>query len=139
MGAISERNVGSTISGVQQRPHSLDTEDEGIEMKIIEPRRQFIARATVDIAQTPVDTTIKFPICEHNGKQDKSKISVSAEVTGTLPFQTYNSPKCVIGGSGNSTNNNQGKGISSLCSMMPASWQIQNNAIGKIFVLIIQK
>ncbi|XP_035719544.1 uncharacterized protein DDB_G0287625-like isoform X3 [Vespa mandarinia] len=129
VGAISERNVGSTISGVQQRPHSLDTEDEGIEMKIIEPRRQFIARATVDIAQTPVDTTIKFPICEHNGKQDKSKISVSAEVTGALPFQTYNSAKCVIGGSGNSTNNSQGKGISSLCSMMPASWQIQNNAI----------
>ncbi|XP_043670748.1 uncharacterized protein LOC122630372 isoform X1 [Vespula pensylvanica] len=129
VGAISERNVGSTISGVQQRPHPLDTEDEGIEMKIIEPRRQFIARATVDIAQTPVDTTIKFPICEHNGKQDKSKISVSAEVTGALPFQTYNSAKCVIGGSGNNTNNSQGKGISSLCSMMPASWQIQNNAI----------
>ncbi|KAI4479883.1 hypothetical protein M0804_010622 [Polistes exclamans] len=129
VGALSERNVGSTTSGVQQRPHSLDAEDEGIEMKIIEPRRQFIARATVDIAQTPVDTTIKFPICDHNSKQDKSKISVSAEVTGAFPFQTYNSAKCVIGGSGNSTNNNQGKGISSLCSMMPASWQIQNNAL----------
>lgn len=130
VGAISERNVGSTVSGIQQRPHSLDTEDEGTEMKIIEPRRQFIARATVDIAQTPVENTIKFPICEHNSKQDKSKISVyGTEVTSVLPFQTYTSAKCLLGGTGNSTNSSQGKGITSLCSMMPASWQIQNNAL----------
>ncbi|CAL7944428.1 unnamed protein product [Xylocopa violacea] len=128
VGTISERNVGSTISGVQ-RPHSLDTEDdEGIEMKIIEPRRsQFISRTTFDIAQTPVDTTIDFSLREHSGKQDKSKISVNGtEVTGALSFQTFNSVKCGISGTANSSSTSQGKVVPSLCSMMSASLQTQN-------------
>ncbi|XP_068988065.1 serine-rich adhesin for platelets-like isoform X3 [Bombus flavifrons] len=128
VGTISERNVGSTISGVQ-RPHSLDTEDdEGIEMKIIEPRRpQYISRTPFDIAQTPVDTTIDFSLREHSGKQDKSKISVNGtEVTGALSFQTFNSVKCGIGGTANSSSASQGKVIPSLCSMMSASLQTQN-------------
>ncbi|KAI4487746.1 hypothetical protein M0802_011851 [Mischocyttarus mexicanus] len=129
VGALSERNVGSTTSGVQQRPHSLDTEDEGIEMKIIEPRKQFIARATVDIAQTPVDTTIKFPICDHNGKQDKSKISASAELTDAFPFPTYNCAKCLIDGSGNSTNNNIEIETPNLYSVMQVPWKVKNNTI----------
>ncbi|XP_061935273.1 probable serine/threonine-protein kinase DDB_G0282963 isoform X4 [Apis cerana] len=130
VGTISDRNVGSTLSGVQ-RPHALDTEDdEGIEMKIIEPRRpQYIPRTTFDIAQTPVDTTIDFSLREHSGKQDKSKISVNGtEVTGSLSFQTFNSVKCGIGG--NSSNTSQGKVIPSLCSMMSASLQTQNITMG---------
>ncbi|XP_043584967.1 dentin sialophosphoprotein isoform X2 [Bombus pyrosoma] len=132
VGTISERNVGSTISGVQ-RPHSLDTEDdEGIEMKIIEPRRpQYISRTPFDIAQTPVDTTIDFSLREHSGKQDKSKISVNGtEVTGALSFQTFNSVKCGIGGTANSSSASQGKVIPSLCSMMSASLQTQNITMG---------
>ncbi|XP_034183705.2 twenty-four isoform X1 [Osmia lignaria lignaria] len=128
VGSISERNVGSTISGVQ-RPHSLDTEDdEGTEMKIIEPRRsQYISRPTFDIAQTPVDTTIDFSFREHSGKQDKSKISVNGiEVTGALSIQTFNSVKCGIGGTANSSSTSQGKVVPSLCSMMSASLQTQN-------------
>ncbi|XP_043515329.1 uncharacterized protein DDB_G0287625-like isoform X1 [Frieseomelitta varia] len=128
VGTISERNVGSAISGVQ-RPHSLDTEDdEGIEMKIIEPHRpQYISRTPFDIAQTPVDTTIDFSLREHSGKQDKSKISVNGtEVTGALSFQTFNSVKCGISGTPNSSSTSQGKVIPSLCSMMSASLQTQN-------------
>ncbi|XP_033322880.2 twenty-four isoform X1 [Megalopta genalis] len=131
VGTISERNVGSTISGVQ-RPHSLDTEiDDGIEMKIIEPRRpQYISRTTFDIAQTPVDTTIDFSLREHSGKQDKSKISVNGtEVTGALSFQTFNTVKCGIGGTSNSSTASQGKVpslVPSLCSVMSASLQTQN-------------
>ncbi|XP_032691335.1 uncharacterized protein DDB_G0284459-like isoform X7 [Odontomachus brunneus] len=126
VGAISERNIGSTASGVQ-RPRSLDTEtDEGTEMKIIEPRRpvQYITRATFDITQTPVDTTIEFPIREH--KQEKSKISVNGtEVTGALSFQPHNSVKCGI--ASNSSSSSQGsKVVPSLCSVMPSSWQTQN-------------
>lgn len=128
VGTISERHVGSTVSGVQ-RPHSLDAEDdEGTEMKIIEPRRpQYISRTTFDIAQTPVDTTIDFALREHNGKQDKSKISINGtEVTGSLSFQTFNSVKCGIGGSANSSSTSQAKVVPSLCSMMSASLQTQN-------------
>ncbi|XP_076227629.1 twenty-four isoform X3 [Nomia melanderi] len=128
VGTISERNVGSTISGVQ-RPHSLDTEDDdGIEMKIIEPRRpQYISRTTFDIAQTPVDTTIDFSLREHGGKQDKSKISVNGtEITGSLSFQTFNTVKCGIGGTSNSSTASQGKAVPSLCSVMSASLQTQN-------------
>ncbi|XP_076682310.1 twenty-four isoform X3 [Andrena cerasifolii] len=123
VGTISERNVGPAISGVQ-RPHSLDTEDdEGTEMKIIEPRRpQYISHTTFDIAQTPVDTTIDFSFREHSGKQDKSKISVN----GTLSFQTFNSVKCGIGGTSNTSSASQGKVVPSLCSMMSASLQTQN-------------
>ncbi|XP_014484156.1 PREDICTED: uncharacterized protein LOC106749322 isoform X2 [Dinoponera quadriceps] len=127
VGAISERNIGSAASGVQ-RPRSLDTEnDEGTEMKIIEPRNkppvQYITRATFDITQTPVDTTIEFPIREH--KQEKSKISVNGtEVTGALSFQPHNSVKCGI--ASNSSSSSQGKVVPSLCSVMPASWQAQN-------------
>lgn len=133
MGSISDRNVGSTISGVQ-RPHSLDTEDdEGTEMKIIEPRRsQYISRPTFDIAQTPVDTTIDFSFREHSGKQDKSKISVNGiEVTGALSIQTFNSVKCGIGGTANSSSTSQGKVVPSLCSMMSASLQTQNITMGR--------
>lgn len=128
MGTISERNVGSTISGVQ-RPHSLDIEDdEGIEMKIIEPRRsQYKSRTTFDIGQTPVDTTIDFSFREYYGKQDKTKISVN----GTLSFQTFNSVKCGIGGTANSSNTSQGKVIPNLCSMMSASLQTQNITMGR--------
>ncbi|XP_015432642.1 PREDICTED: dentin sialophosphoprotein-like isoform X2 [Dufourea novaeangliae] len=132
VGTISERNVGSTIAGVQ-RAHSLDTEDDdGIQMKIIEPRRpQYISRTTFDIAQTPVDTTIDFSLREHSGKQDKSKISVNGtEVTGTLSFQTFNSVKCGIGGTSNSSSTSQGKVGPSLCSVMSASLQTQNITMG---------
>ncbi|XP_076227628.1 twenty-four isoform X2 [Nomia melanderi] len=132
VGTISERNVGSTISGVQ-RPHSLDTEDDdGIEMKIIEPRRpQYISRTTFDIAQTPVDTTIDFSLREHGGKQDKSKISVNGtEITGSLSFQTFNTVKCGIGGTSNSSTASQGKAVPSLCSVMSASLQTQNITMG---------
>ncbi|XP_076249581.1 twenty-four isoform X2 [Calliopsis andreniformis] len=127
VGTISERNVSSAISGVQ-RPQSLDTEeDEGTEMKIIEPRRpQYISHTTFDIAQTPVDTTIDFSLREHSGKQDKSKISVN----GTLSFQTFNSVKCGIGGTSNTSSASQGKVVPSLCSMMSASLQTQNITMG---------
>lgn len=135
VGSISERNVGSTASGIQ-RPRSLDAEnDGGTEMKIIEPRRpvQYITRATFDITQTPVDTTIEFPIREH--KQEKSKISVNGtEVTGPLSFPSHNSVKCGI--ASNSSSTNQNKIVPSLCSVMPASWQTQNITMGKIDVYI---
>ncbi|XP_018307024.1 actin cytoskeleton-regulatory complex protein PAN1 isoform X1 [Mycetomoellerius zeteki] len=126
VGAISERNVGSTASGIQ-RPRSLDTEnDEGTELKIIEPRKpiHYVTRATFDITQTPVDTTIEFPIRDH--KQEKSKMSVNGtEVTGAL-FQPHNSVKCGIGGASNGSSTSQSKIVPSLCSVMPASWQTQN-------------
>ncbi|XP_011867259.1 PREDICTED: actin cytoskeleton-regulatory complex protein PAN1 isoform X2 [Vollenhovia emeryi] len=126
VGAISERNVGSTASGIQ-RPRSLDTEnDEGTELKIIEPRKpiHYVTRATFDITQTPVDTTIEFPIRDH--KQEKSKMSVNGtEVTGAL-FQPHNSVKCSIGGASNGSSTSQSKIVPSLCSVMPASWQTQN-------------
>ncbi|KYN35693.1 hypothetical protein ALC56_09991 [Trachymyrmex septentrionalis] len=128
VGAISERNVGSTASGIQ-RPRSLDTEnDEGTELKIIEPRKpiqQYVTRASFDIGgQTSVDTTIEFPIRDH--KQEKSKMSVNGtEVTGAL-FQPHNSVKCGIGGASNGSSTSQSKIVPSLCSVMPASWQTQN-------------
>ncbi|XP_018396658.1 PREDICTED: probable serine/threonine-protein kinase DDB_G0282963 isoform X2 [Cyphomyrmex costatus] len=130
VGAISERSVGSTASGIQ-RPRSLDTEnDEGTELKIIEPRKpiHYVTRATFDIAQTPVDTTIEFPIRDH--KQEKSKMSVNGtEVTGAL-FQPHNSVKCGIGGASNGSSTSQSKIVPSLCSVMPASWQTQNITMG---------
>ncbi|KAL6256913.1 hypothetical protein P5V15_011848 [Pogonomyrmex californicus] len=127
VGTISERNVGSAPSGIQ-RPRSLDTEnDEGTELKIIEPRKpiHYVTRATFDITQTPVDTTIEFPIRDH--KQEKSKMSVNGtEVTGTL-FQPHNSVKCGISGtSTNSSSTSQNKIVPGLCSVMPPSWQPQN-------------
>jgi len=132
VGAISERNVGSAASGVQ-RPRSLDTEnDEGTEMKILEPRKpiHYVTRATFDITQTPVDTTIEFPIRDH--KQEKSKISVNGtEMTGALSFQSHNSVKCGISSASNSSSSSQGKVVPSLCSVMPASWQTQNITMGK--------
>ncbi|XP_011346881.2 uncharacterized protein LOC105284797 isoform X2 [Ooceraea biroi] len=127
VGAISERNVASAASGVQ-RPRSLDAEnDEGTEMKILEPRKpiHYVTRATFDITQAPVDTTIEFPLREH--KQEKSKISVNgAEMTGALSFQSHNSVKCGIGGASNSSSSSQGKVVPSLCTMVPATWQTQN-------------
>ncbi|CAL1683298.1 unnamed protein product [Lasius platythorax] len=120
VGAISERNVGSMASGIQ-RPRSLDTEnDEGTEMRIIEPRKpiHYVTRATLD-----VDSPIEFPIRDH--KQEKSKMSVNGtDVTGTL-FQSHNSVKCGIGGASNSSSTSQSKIVPSLCSVMP-SWQAQN-------------
>ncbi|KAL6428207.1 hypothetical protein ACFW04_008501 [Cataglyphis niger] len=124
VGAISERNVGSMASGIQ-RPRSLDTEnDEGTEMRIIEPRKpiHYVTRATLD-----VDSPIEFPIRDH--KQEKSKMSVNGtEVTGTL-FQPHNSVKCSIGGASNSSSTSQSKIVPSLCSVMP-SWQAQNLTLG---------
>ncbi|XP_011632719.1 uncharacterized protein LOC105424276 [Pogonomyrmex barbatus] len=107
---------------------SLDTEnDEGTELKIIEPRKpiHYVTRATFDITQTPVDTTIEFPIRDH--KQEKSKMSVNGtEVTGTL-FQPHNSVKCGISGtSTNSSSTSQNKIVPGLCTVMPPSWQPQN-------------
>lgn len=135
VGAISERNVGSTASGIQ-RPRSLDTEnDEGTELKIIEPRKpiHYVTRATFDITQTPVDTTIEFPIRDH--KQEKSKMSVNGtEVTGAL-FQPHNSVKCGLGGASNGSSTSQSKIVPSLCSVMPASWQTQNITMGKIKII----
>ncbi|XP_029163148.1 protein split ends isoform X2 [Nylanderia fulva] len=120
VGAISERNVGSMASGIQ-RPRSLDTEnDEGTEMRIIEPRKpiHYVTRATLD-----VDSPIEFPIRDH--KQEKSKMSINgADVTGTL-FQSHNSVKCGISGASNSSSTSQSKIVPSLCSVMP-SWQAQN-------------
>ncbi|GAB1861536.1 hypothetical protein CAJAP_02615 [Camponotus japonicus] len=125
VGAISERNVGSMASGIQ-RPRSLDTEnDEGTEMRIIEPRKpiHYVTRATLD-----VDSPIEFPIRDH--KQEKSKMSVNGtEVTGTL-FQPHNSVKCGIGGASNSSSTSQSKIVPSLCSVMP-SWPTQNLAMGE--------
>ncbi|XP_070154617.1 serine-rich adhesin for platelets isoform X5 [Polyergus mexicanus] len=124
VGAISERNVGSMASGIQ-RPRSLDTEnDEGTEMRIIEPRKpiHYVTLATLD-----VDSPIEFPIRDH--KQEKSKMSVNGtEVTGTL-CQPHNSVKCSIGGASNSSSTSQSKIVPSLCSVMP-SWQAQNLTLG---------
>ncbi|XP_070154615.1 serine-rich adhesin for platelets isoform X3 [Polyergus mexicanus] len=126
VGAISERNVGSMASGIQ-RPRSLDTEnDEGTEMRIIEPRKpiHYVTLATLD-----VDSPIEFPIRDH--KQEKSKMSVNGtEVTGTL-CQPHNSVKCSIGGASNSSSTSQSKIVPSLCSVMP-SWQAQNLTLGQL-------
>lgn len=135
VGAISERNVGSTASGIQ-RPRSLDTEnDEGTELKIIEPRKpiQYITRATFDITQTPVDTSIEFPIRDH--KQEKSKMSVNGtDVTGAL-FQPHNNVKC--SGASNGSSAGQSKIVPGIPSvMMPTSWQTQNITMGKNNTLI---
>lgn len=122
----------SLASGIQ-RPHSLDTEnDEGTEMKIIEPRKpvQYITRATFDVTQTPVDTTIEFPLREQ--KPDKSKIPVNTELTGNLPFQSHNSIKCGVGAVSNNPGASQSKLVQSLSPMMSASWQTQNMTMGKI-------
>jgi hypothetical protein len=102
---ISERNASAALGGVQ-RPRSLDAEDdEGTEMKIIDHRRpvQFITRATFDIPQTPVDSTIEFPTFrEHTTKLEKSKINVNGtEGTNSLPFPQYNNVKCVMNGPSN--------------------------------------
>ncbi|XP_011498438.1 PREDICTED: uncharacterized protein DDB_G0284459 [Ceratosolen solmsi marchali] len=99
---VSERNASAALGGVQ-RPRSLDAEDdEGTEMKIIDHRRpvQFITRATFDITQTPVDSTIEFPTFrEHTTKLEKSKINVNGtEGTSSLPFPQYNNVKCVMSG-----------------------------------------
>lgn len=131
VGAISERNVGSMASGIQ-RPRSLDTEnDEGTEMRIIEPRKpiHYVTRATLD-----VDSPIEFPIRDH--KQEKSKMSVNGtEVTGTL-FQPHNSVKCSIGGASNSSSTSQSKIVPSLCSVMP-SWPTQNLTMGKTNIYVL--
>lgn len=119
-------------SGIQ-RPRSLDTEnDEGTEMRIIEPRKpiHYVTRATLD-----VDSPIEFPIRDH--KQEKSKMSVNGtEVTGTL-FQPHNSVKCGIGGTSNSSSTSQSKIVPSLCSVMP-SWPTGQNLTmaGKINIYI---
>ncbi|XP_031783609.1 uncharacterized protein LOC100678715 isoform X2 [Nasonia vitripennis] len=101
--AASERNASAALGGVQ-RPRSLDAEDdEGTEMKVIDHRRhlQFISRATIDIPQTPVDSTIEFPTFrEHTTKLEKSKINANGtEGTSSLPFPPYNNNiKCVMSG-----------------------------------------
>lgn len=117
----SERNASAALGGVQ-RPRSLDAEDdEGTEMKVIDHRRpvQFITRATFDIPQTPVDSTIEFPTFrEHTTKLEKSKINANGtEGTSSLPFPPYNNVKCVM------------SGPSSVYSVM--SWPSPNISMGK--------
>ncbi|KAL0119842.1 hypothetical protein PUN28_007934 [Cardiocondyla obscurior] len=134
---ISGRAVVKPMASGIQRPRSLDTEnDEGTELKIIEPRKpiHYVTRATFDVTQTPVDTTIEFPIRDHN-KQEKLKISVNSDrtqVTGTLTgtlFQPHNGVKCSIGGTSNGSSTSQSKIVPDLCSAMPASWPTQNIAM----------
>ena len=120
---VSERNASAALGGVQ-RPRSLDAEDdEGTEMKVIDHRR-FITRATFDIPQTPVDSTVEFPnFREHTTKLEKSKINVNGtEGTGSLPFSAYNNVKCVM------------SGPSSVYSVM--SWPSPNISMGKFIALI---
>ncbi|XP_012266846.2 uncharacterized protein LOC105692311 isoform X1 [Athalia rosae] len=111
-GGLGEHNVAGAGGGAQ-RPHAIDTEDdEGTEMKVIEPRLpvQFRTHATLDIAQTPVDSSIEFPIREHNGKQDKSKVSVNGtEATNARQFPPFNTMKCIVGGPSVGANSQQGK------------------------------
>ncbi|XP_066585679.1 serine-rich adhesin for platelets-like isoform X2 [Prorops nasuta] len=130
VGAISEQNVSSGMSSVT-RACSFDADDEeGTEMRIMEPRRSVkqLIRTPFEI-QTPVDTTIEFPIHEHNGRQEKSKMTVNGmDVTTALPFQT-NSVKCVISGNSNSANTAQAKLVSNLYPTIPATWPSQNIAM----------
>ncbi|XP_046739333.1 uncharacterized protein LOC124407335 isoform X3 [Diprion similis] len=130
VGGIGEHNAAGAGGGTQ-RPHAIEAEDdEGTEMKVIEPRLpvQFITHATFDIAQTPVDSSIEFPIREHNGKQEKSKVTVNGtEATSTRQFQTYNTVKCIVGGTSGGTNSQQGKvPVSNVYSMMPVNWSTTN-------------
>ncbi|XP_033216058.1 uncharacterized protein LOC117172348 isoform X3 [Belonocnema kinseyi] len=133
----NERNTTTaSVGGVQQRPRSIEAEeDEGTEMKIIEPRRpvQFITRATFDIAQTPVDTTIEFPFREHTVKPEKSssKLAINgSDASSALPFTTYNSVR-VLGNSSSASNaTSQGKVIvPSMYSVMPVTWSSPNLAM----------
>ncbi|XP_046418405.1 uncharacterized protein LOC124178797 isoform X1 [Neodiprion fabricii] len=126
VGGIGEHNAAGAGGGTQ-RPHAIEAEDdEGTEMKVIEPRLpvQFITHATFDIGQTPVDSSIEFPIRENNGKQDKSKVTVNGtEATSARQFQTYNTVKCIVGGTSGGTNSQQGKvPVSNVYSMMPVNW-----------------
>ncbi|XP_012287984.1 uncharacterized protein LOC105703852 isoform X2 [Orussus abietinus] len=121
--SIGENNVAAIVAGAQRILSNETGEDEGTEMKIIDPRRsiQTTTRATFDVPQTPVDTTIEFPIREHNGKQGKPKVSVNGpEAVGTLPFQTSNSIKCAVGGSSNGSSAQQAK-VPHMYSVMPWS------------------
>ena len=132
----NERNTAVSVGGVQC-PRSVEADDDdGTEMKIIEPRRpvQFITRATFDIAQTPVDTTIEFPFREHTVKQEKSsKLAFNgSDASSALPFTAYNSVR-VLGNSSSASNaTTQGKPIN-MFSVMPVTLSTPNMTMGKIF------
>ncbi|XP_015119684.1 uncharacterized protein LOC107042938 [Diachasma alloeum] len=120
---LSDRNVvtSGASSGGTQRPHSaLDiNDDEGTEMKIIEPRRpmQLISRTHFETVQTPVDSGVDYSLREHSGKQDKPKISFNGpEISGTLQLQSYNNVKCVVNGT--MSGGQQGKVGSSILPIM---------------------
>ncbi|XP_034942414.1 uncharacterized protein [Chelonus insularis] len=95
---VNERSGNSSVHS--QRPlinSSIDHEDdEGTEMKIIEPRRpmQLLSCTTLETVETPVDSTIEFPLREHTSKQEKGKITIN----GTLQLTTYNNAKCNVSG-----------------------------------------
>ncbi|XP_011296830.1 uncharacterized protein tyf isoform X2 [Fopius arisanus] len=116
---LGERNVVATSGSSKQRPHSASdiNDDEGTEMKIIEPRRpmQLISRAHFETAQTSVDSAVDFPLRDH--KQDKPKISFNGpEISGTLQLQSYNNVKCVVNGT--MSGGQQGKVGSSILPIM---------------------
>lgn len=104
-----------TMGGVP-RPHSFD-DNEGTEMKIIDPRRtvEFATHANFDI-QTSVDTTIDFPIHEASSKLDKIKVSINnPDGTGASLFTSpYNGLKCMTSGQSSKV----GSGV---CSIMELS------------------
>ncbi|XP_051160853.1 uncharacterized protein LOC127281269 isoform X4 [Leptopilina boulardi] len=134
----NDRNTSSTPSGggSVQRSRSIETEDdEGTELKIIEPRRpvQFITRATFDIAQTPVDSTIEFPFRDHQkDEKSTSKLAINGtDASSALPFTTYNSVR-VLGNPSSTSNatSTQGKVIvPSVYSVMPVTWSSSNLAM----------
>lgn len=136
----NDRNTSSTPSGggSVQRSRSIETEDdEGTELKIIEPRRpvQFITRATFDIAQTPVDSTIEFPFRDHQkDEKSTSKLAINGtDASSALPFTTYNSVR-VLGNPSSTSNatSTQGKVIvPSVYSVMPVTWSSSNLAMGE--------
>lgn len=122
MNGLADRNVVTTsaASGGPQRPHSaLDiADDEGTEMKIIEPRRpmQLISRAHFETAQTSVDSAVDFPLRDHTSKQDKPKIFNGPDISSTLQLQSYNNVKCVVNGT--MSGGQQGKVGSSILPIM---------------------
>lgn len=142
----NDRNASTPSGGSVQRSRSIETEDdEGTELKIIEPRRpvQFITRATFDIAQTPVDSTIEFPFRDHQ-KDEKatSKLAINgSDASSALPFTTYNSVR-VLGNPSSTSNaaSTQGKVIvPSMYQVMPVTWSSSNLAMGECCFLFFFK
>ncbi|XP_044598662.1 GATA zinc finger domain-containing protein 7-like isoform X2 [Cotesia glomerata] len=90
--AVSSNNLINSPRIIQSSVNGEDT--EGIEMKIIEPRRpvQVISCPTFDTEETSVDSSIEFPLHEYNCKQDKPKFTIN----GTIQLTTYNNAKCNV-------------------------------------------